>query len=35
MVVFVTGIENKYQTYEIIAEDFGDYLLQGIEQELL
>ena len=34
VVVFVPGVENEHQTYEIIAEDFGSYLLQVVEQEL-
>lgn len=35
VVVFVPGVENRHQTYEIIAEDFGDYLLQVVERELV
>lgn len=35
IVVFVAGVDNEYQTYEIIAEDFGNYLLQVVEQELI
>ena len=35
VVVFVPGVDTEHQTYEIIAEDFGNYLLQVVEQELV
>ena len=34
IVSYVTGIDSKYQTYEIIAEDFGEFLLQRVKFEL-
>lgn len=30
VVVFIPGIDLKYQKYEIIAEDFGDFLLDRV-----
>ncbi|APM37705.1 SMI1/KNR4 family protein [Clostridium kluyveri] len=35
VVAFIPGVDNEHQTYEIIAEDFGNYLLQVVEQELV
>lgn len=34
VVVFVPGIDNEYQTYEEVASDFGEFLLQRITFEL-
>ena len=35
VVIFVPGVDNNSQTYEIIAEDLGDYLLEIVEQEVI
>lgn len=34
VVVFVPGVDKDAQTYEVIAKDFGDYLLKVTEQEI-
>jgi antitoxin YobK len=34
VVVFVPGFELKYQTYEVIADTFGDFLLELVEEQL-
>ncbi|WNS75999.1 SMI1/KNR4 family protein [Bacillus sp. DTU_2020_1000418_1_SI_GHA_SEK_038] len=34
VVSFVPGVELKSQTYEIIANDFGDFLLDLVKQEI-
>ncbi len=34
VVVFIPGVDLEYQTYEIIAEDFGEFLLQRVKIEL-
>lgn len=34
VVVYVPGIDNEYQTYEEIANDFGEFLLERITFEL-
>lgn len=34
VVSFVIGVDIEYQTYEVIANDFGDFLLDMINQEL-
>lgn len=35
VVVYIPGVDNNLQSYEIIAEDFGDYLLNIVEEESL
>lgn len=32
--VYVPGIDNEYQTYEEIVDDFGEFLLERITFEL-
>ena len=34
VISFVIGVDVEYQTYEVIANDFGDFLLDMISQEL-
>lgn len=34
VISFIPGVELENQTYEIIANDFGDFLLDLVEQEL-
>ena len=34
VVVFAINIDNEDQNYEVVSEDFGEYLLQVIETEL-
>ncbi|MCK4261291.1 MAG: SMI1/KNR4 family protein [Halanaerobiales bacterium] len=34
VVVFVLGVDLEYQTYEVIADDFGNFLLDRINEEL-
>jgi hypothetical protein len=34
VVVFVPGVDLEYQSYEIIAEDFGQFLLDRVKIEL-
>lgn len=33
IVVYVPGVDNEHQKYEVIADDFGDYLLQIVQKE--
>ena len=34
IVVFVPGVDLKYQNYEVISNDFGEFLLQKVKLEL-
>lgn len=34
VVAFVPGVDLEFQTYEVIANDFGDFLLQLVTQEI-
>lgn len=34
IVTFIPGVELKYQNYEVIADNFGDFLLDLVKQEI-
>lgn len=34
VVYYQSGLEEEFQTYEVVAEDFGDFLLDYIKQKM-
>lgn len=35
VVAYATGVDPEYQEYEVIAEDFGEFLLNRVKREVL